>query len=260
MGSLSLSWKDRAPGEGKGYPFQYSGLENSEGHLNVMTPVFNFQMLFLRHQLLSYMITRRNVWWVHQSEPEDLVHGVTKSGTWLSDFHFHLFTSYLFPLCPHSGLHLGFLFFTISMLAIWIYCYLNDWSLKCLCLASLNSNEPEGGNTHTHTHAQNAWFLKSCLSFIVFPSLLTIFASDKSRLLCRRVGRHGIYVSYIISAAARELWGGCFPGCTRSLASVHRLWLCRARPRLLPHPPLPVLLPIHHSSQKGSNQMDFGHR
>ena len=147
----SLSWKDWSPGEGKGYPLQYSGLENSGRHLNVMTPVFNFQMLFLRHQLLSYMITRRNVWWVHQSEPEDLVHGVTKSGTWLSDFHFHLFTSPVFPLCPHSGLHLGFLFFTISMLAIWIYCYLNDWSLKCLCLASLNSNEPEGGNTHTHT-------------------------------------------------------------------------------------------------------------
>ena len=52
-----------------------------------------------------------------------------------------------------------------------------------------------------------------------------------------------------ISAVASELWGGCFPGRTRSVASVHRLWLCRARPRLLPHPPLPVLLPIHHCTE-----------
>ena len=40
----------RFPGEGKGYPFQYSGLENS----------------------MDYM-----------------VHGVTKSQTFLSDFHFY---------------------------------------------------------------------------------------------------------------------------------------------------------------------------
>ena len=39
----------RSPGEGKGYPLQYSGLENS----------------------IDY-----------------IVHGVTKSWTWLSDFHF----------------------------------------------------------------------------------------------------------------------------------------------------------------------------
>ena len=40
----------RSPGEGKGYPFQYSDLENST---------------------------------------DSIVHGVTKSRTWLSDFHFH---------------------------------------------------------------------------------------------------------------------------------------------------------------------------
>ena len=40
----------RSPGEGKGYPFQYSGLENSTDHV---------------------------------------VHGVAKSWTRLSDFHFH---------------------------------------------------------------------------------------------------------------------------------------------------------------------------
>ena len=41
----------RSPGEGKGYPLQYSGLENSMDHI---------------------------------------VHGVAKSRTRLSDFHFHL--------------------------------------------------------------------------------------------------------------------------------------------------------------------------
>ena len=44
----SLGWED-SPGEGKGYPLQYSGLENSFDYTG---------------------------------------HGVTKSQTWLSDFHF----------------------------------------------------------------------------------------------------------------------------------------------------------------------------
>ena len=50
-GNLGLiSGLGRSPGEGKGYPLQYSGLENSMDHI---------------------------------------VHGVTKSWTPLSDFHFH---------------------------------------------------------------------------------------------------------------------------------------------------------------------------
>ena len=47
---LSLGWED-SPGEAKGYALQYSGLENSMDYI---------------------------------------VHGVTKSLTGLSDFHFHL--------------------------------------------------------------------------------------------------------------------------------------------------------------------------
>ena len=46
----SIPGLGRSPGEGKGYPFQYSGLENSMGYI---------------------------------------VHGVPKSQTRLSDFHFH---------------------------------------------------------------------------------------------------------------------------------------------------------------------------
>ena len=48
----SIPGLGRSPGEGKGYPLQYSGLENSMDHI---------------------------------------VHGVAKSQTRLSDFHFHIF-------------------------------------------------------------------------------------------------------------------------------------------------------------------------
>ena len=47
----SIPGLGRSPGEGKGYPLQYSGLENSMDYI---------------------------------------VHGVVKSQTWLSDFHFHM--------------------------------------------------------------------------------------------------------------------------------------------------------------------------
>ena len=71
-----ISWKGRSPGEGKGYPLQYSGLENSM---------------------------------------DCIVHGVTKSRTRLSDFHFtspkvctpSLFLSILFIQTPISFPFLG---------------------------------------------------------------------------------------------------------------------------------------------------------
>ena len=53
----------RSPGEGKGYPLPYSGLENSM---------------------------------------DCIVHGVTKSWTQLSDFHFH------FNMCRHCSGLLGY--------------------------------------------------------------------------------------------------------------------------------------------------------
>ena len=63
----------RSPGEGKDYPLQYSGLENSM---------------------------------------DCIVHGVTKSQTWLSDFHFHILyiiSGAFFPLFNsfywENGLH-----------------------------------------------------------------------------------------------------------------------------------------------------------
>ena len=55
----SIPGLGRSPEEGKGYPLQYSGLENSK---------------------------------------DCIVHGVTKSGTWLSNFHF---------ISPHPGIGLA---------------------------------------------------------------------------------------------------------------------------------------------------------
>ena len=61
----SIPGLGRSPGEGKSYPFQYSGLENSMGCV---------------------------------------VHGVAKSRTRLSNFHFHEYTyaSFLLSLSPQE--------------------------------------------------------------------------------------------------------------------------------------------------------------
>ena len=58
----------RSPGEGKGYPLQYSGLENSM---------------------------------------DCIVHGVAKSQTWLSDFHFHFGDTGLLGIAERTGTSLG---------------------------------------------------------------------------------------------------------------------------------------------------------
>ena len=60
----SIPGLGRSPGEGKGYPLQYSGLENSMDCID---------------------------------------HGITKSRTWLSDFHFHSLHIYL----THGYIKLG---------------------------------------------------------------------------------------------------------------------------------------------------------
>ena len=59
----SIPGLGRSPGEGKRYPLQYSGLQNSM---------------------------------------DCLVHGVAKSWTWLSDFHFHFLSSHV-NWCSHYG-------------------------------------------------------------------------------------------------------------------------------------------------------------
>ena len=67
----SIPGMGRSPGEGKGYPLQYSGLENS-GHMDYT------------------------------------VHGVAKSWTQLSDFHFHFMVFLkIFIYLAMPGLHWG---------------------------------------------------------------------------------------------------------------------------------------------------------
>ena len=63
----------RSPGGGNGNPFQYSCLENS---------------------------TVREAWWA-------IVHGVTKSWTWLSDSHFHFFCSCTYSLTQKTVPQMG---------------------------------------------------------------------------------------------------------------------------------------------------------
>ena len=82
----SIHGLGRFPGEVKGYPLQYSGLENSM---------------------------------------DFIIHGVTKSRTWLSDFHFHL------HFMSHSIIYVQHLvdsncYFTKTVLNIWmnLYCKL----------------------------------------------------------------------------------------------------------------------------------------
>ena len=86
------SWVRKIPGEGNGYPLQYSDLENSMD---------------------------RGAW-------QATVHVVTKNRTWLSDFHFHLFTlwqqltSITLPvICPQCML--------MGLTCIVIHSYLHKW-------------------------------------------------------------------------------------------------------------------------------------
>ena len=71
-------WVGKTPGEGKGYPLQYSGLENSM---------------------------------------DCIVRGVTKSRTGLSDFHFHISCIISVAFYPASIPYTEKMAFTVSMQA-----------------------------------------------------------------------------------------------------------------------------------------------
>ena len=71
----SITGLGRSPGEGKGYQFQYSGLEN------VL---------------------------------DCLVHGVTKSWTGLSTVHFHLQTGWQYTALPYSFPNFESVYFSFS--------------------------------------------------------------------------------------------------------------------------------------------------
>ena len=81
-------WIGKTPGEGKGYPLRYSGLENSLDHV---------------------------------------VHGVTKSRTLLSDFHFHFQGAIGLQCCSSPlfsyVLYLVFLLLKVACLNLLLLCY-----------------------------------------------------------------------------------------------------------------------------------------
>ena len=112
----SIPGLERSPGEGKGYPLQYSGLENSmdcivHGVAKSWTRLSNFHFLLLRLSSshyregngtpLQYSCLENpmdgGTWWA-------AVHGVAKSRKWLSDFTF-TFHSHAFEkeMTTHSS-------------------------------------------------------------------------------------------------------------------------------------------------------------
>ena len=91
----SIPGLGRSPGEGKGYPLQYSGLENSTGCI---------------------------------------VHGVAKSGTWLSDFHFHF--TFLVSVLPSSVVSSKLLVWCPGMWKRVSACVLVSKYRKCPCTSA----------------------------------------------------------------------------------------------------------------------------
>ena len=80
----------RSPGEGKGYPLQYSGLESSMNWVTKsQTPLSDFTFTFYFHALEKEMATHSSIlaWRIQGTEdPGGLtVDGVAKSWTQLSD-------------------------------------------------------------------------------------------------------------------------------------------------------------------------------
>ena len=79
----------RSPGEGKGYLFQYSGLENS---LDSMVHGFYFSKNVIWGRFpgegKGYPLQYSSL----ENSMEGIVHGVAKSQTQLRDFHFSSFT------------------------------------------------------------------------------------------------------------------------------------------------------------------------
>ena len=88
----------RSPGEGKGYPLQYSGLEDSMGCI---------------------------------------VHGITKSQTQLSNFHFVLSTSYLGDIL---GIYIQYYLGSLLLLFNHSSClnsFVTPWNVACqACLST----------------------------------------------------------------------------------------------------------------------------
>ena len=109
-------WR-RFPGEGNGNPLQYSCLENS---------------------------TDRGAWWA-------LVHGLTKSWTWLSDYHFRFHTV---TCLTQEHFFIGFLFLKLEN-GVWksnSVCYMHSLLLVSLILGPLSKQSQKNLCMWKHAH------------------------------------------------------------------------------------------------------------
>ena len=116
----SILGSGRSPGEGNGNPLQYSCLENS---------------------------TDRGAWWVTD-------HGVTKTVTWVSDWHFHFLTSHaIFE--THSIVHLRFALTWAS----WVFSYCHHWQAPPI----------SSGSLHLPAHMKSMGSKQVCGAFSICP-------------------------------------------------------------------------------------------
>ena len=92
----SISGLGRSPREGKGYPLQYSSLENSMDYIvHGVTKIGHDWVTFTSLQVTDY-------------RDYCIVHGVAKSGTQLNDFYFTWYILYKFQVYKSDSQFLRF--------------------------------------------------------------------------------------------------------------------------------------------------------
>ena len=129
----SIPGLGRFPGEGKGYPLQCSGLENSMHHI---------------------------------------VHGVTKSQTWLSDFHFHSVIWIYCNLFPHLPVERHcFQFLTIVNKAPYKHFCSNLWKPQTFQTENFNCADLRSV----------MYWSGPCMYWLLFWKLLGVLAGWDSR-------------------------------------------------------------------------------
>ena len=74
----------RSPGEGKGYPLQYSGLQNSRGHKELDTT----EQLSLHYGLLTEVASLAEEHGLQGAQASGVVHGLSSWGLWAPEYRF----------------------------------------------------------------------------------------------------------------------------------------------------------------------------
>ena len=135
----SIPGLGRSPGERKGYPVQYSGLENSG---------------------------------------DCIVHGVTKSRAWLSNFHYALFVSSFYwnnSICP-----ITLDYFMLFFLIFWheyFASFLGFSSLKIKSITATDFHLSSIGFQNKNSSSLLSWYNFSLISCLVeeFPKVMILY-------------------------------------------------------------------------------------